>query len=56
MDFTGKTVAQARDSLAKMWKIDKDSAAIMNKQTLADDYVIQSGDNIELVKRQGEKG
>lgn len=57
--LAGKTVAQARDELAKSqpkWAIDKNSKAFSGKTELADDHVLQPGESISFIKKMGEKG
>lgn len=54
--FVGKTIGEARAKLAGQWNIPEDANPFKGKEQLADDYVIQAGDNIELHRRMGEKG
>lgn len=54
--FVGMTVEAARAKLATQWSVPGDAAAYIGKTELASDYVIQANDEIEFVKRQGEKG
>lgn len=54
--LVGKTVRQARDQYGQTWEIDNQASAWSGKTQLKDDYVIQPGDEIQFMRRQGEKG
>lgn len=56
LKFVGLTVKQAREKLGDAWSVPSDAKAMNGKQQLSDDYIIQSGDEIEFVKKQGQKG
>jgi len=55
-NVAGKTVKEVRDQFAKIWGIPTDAIAYSGKDKLADDHVIQAGQNIEFTRRAGEKG
>lgn len=52
----GRTVGEMKNFVAQNWGVPKDAAAYKGKEKLDDDYRIQPGDDIEFLKRQGEKG
>lgn len=52
----GRTVGEMLDFVAGNWGVPKDAAAYKGKTKLESDYRIQPGDDIEFLKRQGEKG
>ena len=52
----GKTVAQVRRELGGAFGIDPEAKAYKGKTQLSDTYVIESSDNIEFVRKLGEKG
>lgn len=54
--YVGRTVAEVRDQLGKVWQVPADASAFKGKTRLEDNYVIQEHDNIEFHRRQGEKG
>lgn len=55
-NVAGKTVKEVRDQFAKIWGIPNDAVAYAGKDKLADEHVIQPGQNIEFTRRAGEKG
>lgn len=55
-NHAGKSVSDLRGQFSAMWGIPGDASAYKGKEKLADDYVIQPGDNIEFHRRAGEKG
>lgn len=54
--FVGWTVAQVRERLADLWGVPKDANAFIGKTKLEDSHVISPDEEIEFVKRAGEKG
>lgn len=54
--LVGKTVRQAREQYGQQWEIDQQASAFIGKTQLADDHVIQAGEDILFIRRQGEKG
>lgn len=56
LNYAGLTVAQARAKLQAIWGVPADAKGLKGKEQLADDHVIQAGEEIEFIKRQGEKG
>ena len=52
----GKSIAQIRNDLGKLWSIPGDATAYKGKDKLDENYVIQPGDNVEFHRRAGEKG
>lgn len=54
--YVGKSVNEVRAQLGGLWNIPADAAAFKGKEQLQGDYVIQPGDSIEFLKKQGEKG
>lgn len=55
-NYAGKTIAQVREEVGKLWGIPADAAAYKGKEKLSDDTVIQPGDQIEFHRKMGEKG
>lgn len=55
-NYAGRTVAQVREELSKLWGIPADAAAYKGKERLDDSTVIQPGDQIEFHRKMGEKG
>lgn len=55
-EYVGMTVKQARDKLSPMWGVPTDAVAYKGKEQLSDSTFLQAGDEIQFVKRQGEKG
>lgn len=55
-DYVGKTVADVRGSIGKLWGVPTDASAFLGKEKMPDDYVIQNGDQLEFHRRAGEKG
>lgn len=48
--YAGKSVAEVRSEVGTLWNIPPDAAAFKGKDRLADDYVIQPGDQVEFHK------
>lgn len=47
-DHAGKTVAQVRDEVSKLWQVPSDAAAYKGKEKLADSYILNPGEAIEF--------
>lgn len=54
--YVGRTVAEVRQQLGRLWQVPGDAQAYIGKNKLDDNYVVKAGDNIEFHRRQGEKG
>lgn len=52
----GKTLGEIKSQLADVLNIPSPVQSMLNGQTVPDDYVLQEGDVIEMVKPAGEKG
>lgn len=54
--FVGLTVAQARLARAEAWNIPAAAKAYRGREEVAETYTIRRGDQVEFVRRQGDKG
>ena len=55
-DYSGKSVAEVRQLFGAAWGIPNEASAFKGKERLADDYILQPGDELEFHRRAGEKG
>lgn len=53
---SGTTVAKIRKSLSEAWKIPADAEALVDGNTVDEDYVIKNSDALEFFKVSGVKG
>lgn len=54
--FVGMTVAQVRLARSEAFNIASDAKAYRGREEVNEDYVLRRGDQIEFVRRQGDKG
>lgn len=54
--LVGKTVRQVREQYGQSWEIDPQASAFIGKTQIGDDHIISQGDDIQFMRRQGEKG
>jgi hypothetical protein len=55
-NLAGKTVSEVRDQYSKIWNIPTDAVAMVGRERLDENAVIQPGQNVEFFRRAGEKG
>jgi hypothetical protein len=55
-DLAGQSVDNARQFLADILNIEPGAASLVNGQEVSSDYVLQRNDQLEFVKKAGEKG
>lgn len=55
-NLAGKSVAEIREQYGKMWSIPSDAVAMVGRERLDENAVIQPGQNVEFFRRAGEKG
>jgi hypothetical protein len=55
-DLNGKSVAEIRQMLGQALNIAPDSRPVVNGNEASEDYILESGDELEFVKASGEKG
>lgn len=58
LPLAGKSVAEVRSKLSGTLNIARDTAAVVNNETVGDEAktTLKAGDTIEFVKHAGEKG
>jgi sulfur carrier protein ThiS len=56
LDVAGSTVADLTSQLEDVMNIPSPHQTIVGGQTVNDEYVLQSGDRLEIVKPAGSKG
>ena len=54
--LSGKTVGSVRKSLRDAFNIPGDASALIDGKQVSDDFILQSGHNLEFVKQAGVKG
>ena len=54
--IAGQTLTQTRNLLGPVLNLDNDADALVNGQPVNENYVLQTGDRLEFVKKAGEKG
>ncbi len=54
--YVGQTIKQVREKVTPLWGVPNDAFAYKGKEKLDENYIIQAQDEIEFIKRQGEKG
>ncbi len=55
-DFVGHSVRDVRRGLRDALNIAQNSAVLVGGDNVAEDYVIQDGDQVEFIRASGEKG
>lgn len=55
-NLEGKTVGTVRKSLREVFNIPGDADALIAGKTVNDDFILESGHNLEFVKEAGVKG
>lgn len=55
-NLAGKTVADVRAMLTQALNIDPAAQPTISGETVGEDYVLESGDELEFVKASGVKG
>jgi hypothetical protein len=55
-NIAGKTVKEVRDQYSKIWGIPTDAVAMVGKDRIDENAVVQPGQNIEFFRKAGEKG
>lgn len=54
--LSGKTVGSVRKSLRDAFNIPGDASALIDGKEVGDEFILQSGQNLEFVKQSGVKG
>lgn len=55
-DLHGKTVGSIRKSLRDVFNISAESNALVGGKDVSDDFIVETGMNLEFVKEAGVKG
>jgi hypothetical protein len=55
-NLAGKSVSEIREQYSKIWNIPNDAVAMVGRERLDENAVIQPGQNVEFFRRAGEKG
>ena len=55
-DLAGKTVNEVRDMLSQALNIDPEAQSVVNGDSVAEDYTLATGDELEFIKSSGVKG
>lgn len=53
---SGTKVSDVRNTFGAMWRIPEDSQPFVNGAAVDKDYELKAGDNLEFIRRAGEKG
>lgn len=56
VEFAGRTVADTREYLQQSLNIPADARVLVTGRAVADDYVVQDGEQVEFVRESGRKG
>lgn len=54
--FVGRNVQGIRDEFQPFWTIPEDATPYVNNQPVDGNYVMKPEDNLEFVRKSGEKG
>jgi len=55
-EFVGMTVGEVRQQLKDVLNIADEAQTSVSGDVVKDDYVLKEGDNLEFIKKAGDKG